>query len=372
MNKLSPFIMALFLLTACTLPANSAQPAAEIAEQAPLATPLAPSFASVPNPTLTQIDMLTPQEGWAQAEGMILRTEDGGVTWLDVTPSDIQSNPAYAKSFFLDPQTAWILLEDVDRPNAGLILRTTDGGAYWQWRAVPFGRSDFGFLDNENGYALFDMGAAAGSMGVSIWTTINGGGDYNRVFYHEPGFEYTLPFSGIKNGISFRDAQNGWVGGTLPMDGVIWLYRSLDGGFTWAEQSVTLPSGYENAQTSTDAPLFFDDRLATLPVQLFGEKLGLVFYQSQDGGETWTATQPIEVRGRYSIANANEIVVWDGSDTIYATANGGQTWTSHASDWQPNSALIALDFVNINAGWALTEYALYKTQDGGKTWQKLE
>ncbi len=369
----------IFILLILILPLSGCVPAplevsgsvAPAPEQS-LATPLAPSFDTISNPILTHIDMLNPLNGWAQAEGMILRTEDGGESWLNVTPPDILSDPAYAKSFFLDETTGWFLLEDVDKPNAGEIYRTLDGGGTWLWRAIPFGRAEFGFLDSEKGYALFSMGAAAGSMGVSVWTTVNGGGDYNRVFFHEPGFEYTLPFSGIKNGISFRDPLNGWVGGTIPMDGVIWLYRSVDGGLSWAEQKVDLPTDYENYQTSTYAPLFFDDGLATLPVQLRGEKPGYVFYLSSDGGETWGATLPVNLSGTYAIASHNEIIVWDGSDTLYSTDDGGETWSFHASDWQPLDLLREIDFVSVNEGWALTEYDLYRTKDGGKTWEKLE
>ena len=368
---------ALLFIQACAIPpsnspttSNNAPIAEEEAPQ-PLATPTTLSFEIIPNPRLTQIEMIDAQNGWGQAEGMILRTEDGGQTWLNVTPPDIISDPAYAKTFFIDENIGWIVIEDVDKPNAGLIYRTTDGGGLWQWRNVPFGRSHFGFTDTENGYALFSTGAAAGSMGVSVWTTSNGGGDFGRVFFHEPGFEYTLPFGGIKNGIAFRDTQNGWIGGTIPMDGVIWLYRSVDGGLSWFEQKVDLPAGYENYQTSTSAPLFFDDGSATLPVQLFGNEIGYVFYQSQDGGETWMPTLPVETYGTYAIANANEIVVWDGAETITFTSDGGETWSFHASNWQPLDLLYEIDFVSISEGWALTEDSLYRTQDGGKTWEKL-
>ena len=374
MKKLFLLLILLILTIACIIPGTAIEtPASEVApaNTDSLATPTIPSFEIITNPTLTHIDMLDAQNGWAQADGMILRTEDGGESWLNVTPPDILSDPAYAKSFFLDETTGWFLLEDIDKPNAGEIYRTIDGGGIWLWRAIPFGRADFGFLDSENGYALSSMGSAAGSMGVSVWTTVNGGGDYNRVFFHEPGFEYTMPFGGIKNGISFRDPLNGWVGGTIPMDGVIWLYRSVDGGLSWAEQKVDLPAGYENYQTSTFAPRFFDDGFATLPIQLSGEKSGYVFYRSSDDGETWGATLPVNLHGTYAIASHNEIIVWDGGHTIYSSSDGGETWSFHVSDWQPNDLLREIDFVSVNEGWALTEYDLYRTRDGGKTWKKL-
>ncbi len=373
-GKLIHLLAIPVLMTACTPPTANTEMTQEMpesesapAEAFPLATPTdAPNVEIVPDPTLTQIEMLDPQNGWARAKGMILRTENGGESWLNVTPPDILQNPAYSKSYFLDAQTGWLLLEDIDKPNAGMIFRTTDGGGVWNWRNVPFGRAEFGFSDLDNGYALFNMGAGAGSMGVSVC-----GGDFARVFFHEPGFEYTMPFSGIKNGITFRDALDGWVTGSVPMDGVIWFYRTRDGGLSWEEQPLQLPAGYENAQTSTFAPRFFDLNVALLPVRLFGEESAMIFYRTNDGGETWTPTLPVPMSGKYTIASPNELIVWDGGTTLYISQDGGESWTFHATNWQPDDLLKTIDFVSATEGWALSEDGLYRTQDGGKTWEKL-
>lgn len=370
MKKILLLISLTLTFSACA-PTPLANNASAVAESTPIVSPIAPNFEILTNPTLTQLDMIDTQNGWAQAEGMILRTENGGKSWLNVTPKDIYNNPAYAKSVFLAAQIGWVLIEDIDSSTVATIYHTADGGTTWRWRNTPFGRSELGFIDLENGYALTGLGAAAGSMGVAIWQTQNGGGDWARTFLHDPGLNDSLPFSGIKNGIAFRDPLNGWVGGSIPMDGVIWLYRSVDGGFSWMEQKVDLPSGYQNYQTSTSAPLFFDDGSATLPVQLHGERSGYVFYHSADAGETWASTLPIQMSGRYAVASANEIIVWDGGKTIYATSDAGATWSFYAPNWQPRDLLIKLDFVSVNEGWALTEDSLYRTQDGGKTWEKL-
>ncbi len=369
MKKTLLLLALIFTFSACApAPLESSAP---VAESQSLATPVAPSFEIIPNPRLTQLEMIDAQNGWGQAEGMVLRTEDGGSTWLNATPDDIFSNPAYAKSFFLNEKTGWIILEDTDKPNAGTIFRTTDGGENWRWRNIPFGRAEFGFIDSENGYALFSMGAGAGSMGISVWTTSNGGGDYNRVFFHEPGFEYTMPFNGIKNGIAFHDPLNGWVTGSIPQDGIIWFYRTRDGGFVWEEQPLQMPTGYESAQTTTHTPRFFDGDLALLPVGLFSQNSAMVFYRSTDSGETWAATLPVPMSGKYAIASANELIVWDGGATLYASQNGGETWSFHATNWQPSDLLKTIDFVSITEGWALSEDGLYHTQDGGRTWEKL-
>jgi len=328
-------------------------------------------FEIITSPMLTQIEMLDEQNGWGQAEGTVLRTEDGGETWLNVTPSDMQNDSAYAKSVFLDEETGWIFLEDYENPGVGILYKTTDGGANWHWRNTPFGRSALGLIDQEKGYAMEDLGAGAGSMGVAIWTTSNGGDDFNRTFLHKPGFNDSLPLSGIKSGISFRDPQNGWVTGSQPQNSFIWLYRTRDGGFSWVHQELTMPQGYEEAQTSAYAPLFFDHGLGLLPIHLHSEESATVFYRTTDSGETWTATFPVPVRGKYSVASANEIILWDGTSLVYTSSDGGKSWKSNAPNWHPGDTLRELDFVSLTRGWALTEEGLYRTEDSGQIWEQL-
>ncbi len=372
------FLSGILLLVAC-VPGPSSQEENEtesLSAREPAATPpieilATPAFEIVAAPSLTKIEMLDEQNGWGQAEGMVLRTEDGGESWFDATPEDAFNDPAYARSAFLDEEIGWILLEDLDSPTVGTIYRTTDGGASWLWRNTPFGRSYIGFLDAENGYALTGLGAGVGSEGVAIWETKNGGGDFDRTFVHQPGLDDSLPYSGIKNGITFRDKLNGWVSGSVPQNGFIWLYRTRDGGFTWAHQGLTMPNGYENAQTSVRAPLFFDELRGLLPIQLLAEKMAMVFYRTDDGGESWTATLPVPTRGKFSVISGDEIVVWDGSASIFFTVDGGETWSFHASEWLPGDILRELDFVSATKGWALTDLGLYRTDDGGKTWEKL-
>ncbi|MCP4139797.1 MAG: hypothetical protein GY755_05820 [Chloroflexi bacterium] len=353
-------------------PPTTVIPSATATEQPlPEATPTAIfTFEIANSPLLTQIEMLDPLNGWGQAEGMILRTEDGGESWLDITPEDIFNDPAYAKSLFVDEKNGWVLVEDYDNFNVGLLYSTVDGGANWTWRNTPFGRSEIAFADEENGYALTDLGAGAGSMGVAIWQTKNSGDDFNRVFQHESGYDSSLPFSGIKNGITFIDSQNGWVTGSQPQDAFIWFYRTQDGGFSWEHQELEMSVGYENAQTSAYAPSFFEDGQGLLPVYLHGEESAMVFYRTDDDGESWDAAQTIATRGKYAMVSANEIVVWDGGETLFFSLDTGESWQSRTTTWQPLDTLRSLDFISATEGWALTDDGLYKTKDGGENWER--
>jgi photosystem II stability/assembly factor-like uncharacterized protein len=390
-GKLIILLAILILITACSVPPSDTKekaydiaPVAEEAESLPLSTPTEiprteipptappePVFERISLPTLTKLDMIDPLNGWGQAEGKIVRTEDGGETWLDVTPSDLSSDPAYAQSYFLDVDNAWVLIENSENPDIAVLYRTIDGGENWIWRNTPFGRSVIGFMDNQTGYALNDLGAGAGSMGVAIWQTSDSGDNFNRVFQHEPGYDASLPFSGIKNGIHFIDAQNGWVTGSQPQDGFVWFYRTRDGGFSWEHQVLEMPTAYETAQTSAYAPQFFENGQGLLPVYLHGEKSAMVFYRTVDGGEIWDAIQVLAARGKYAIASVNEILVWDGGETLYFSLDSGESWQSRITTWQPLDTLRSLDFVSITEGWALTDEDLYRTEDGGVNWEKL-
>ena len=366
-------LIASFLFSACSPPsADSVERIPKIpldGEPIAEATPVASAHFS---PKLRKIEMLDEQNGWGHAEGMILRTEDGGESWLNITPTAVDSDPVYAESVFLDEETGWILIESPNSPDVSTLFRTNDGGATWLSQNTPFGRTEIGFLDAENGYGLTSLGAAAGSMGVAIWETKNSGESWERVFLHEVGLESSLPFSGTKNGLSFVDPLNGWVGGSTPQDGFIWLYRTEDGGLSWEHQNLSMPPSYEFAQASVDAPLFFAGGQGLLPVQLRYEESATVFYRTIDGGENWLVTTPVATRGKYAVASATEIIVWDGSSEIYSSLDGGENWTSTPSDWHPADTLRALDFVSATHGWAISDEAgFFRTVNGGMSWEKL-
>jgi len=51
----------------------------------------------------------------------------------------------------------------------------------------------------------------------------------------------------------------------------------IDGGRTWAEQALALPAGYENAQASPGAPVFFSAQDGVLAVGLFRHESARAF-----------------------------------------------------------------------------------------------
>ncbi len=325
----------------------------------------------IESPNLWSVYFVDESFGWGVTETKVVRTNDGGVTWYDATPPGLDF-VGYGPYVFLDALTAWILDDN------GTLYRTTNGGASWTWGAVPFVYGSLQFLDASNGFAMADLGAGAGSQGVAIYKTNDGGAVWQMVFQHEPGVDKSLPLGGQKYGFTFLNDSRGWIGGSIPVDGYVYLYITQDGGATWSETNLALPAGYEAAQTGNYAPLFFSATEGILPVNMVlpaDPGIATVFFVTRDGGLTWTPGQAIPSGRPASIYSVNDIVAWGGG-SFYISHDGGQSWGSVTPDTDFTDLLSDVQFVNANTGWALTTHdgvdtSLYKTDDGGATWSLL-
>jgi photosystem II stability/assembly factor-like uncharacterized protein len=329
----------------------------------------------IAQPGLTFLDMKDENAGWGLANIRVLRTGDGGAAWFDVTPVDM-GNETPPLAFFLDADRGWVLSTSSGDPESGRLFRTADSGASWETLVAPFGFAQLFFLDADAGWALVDRGAGAGSQAVDIYRTLDGGASWEPVFQmvpEEADPPGALPLSGIKNGISFNDLDHGWVGGSIPMDGFTYLYSSADGGATWEHVELPLPAGFENAQTTVWAPVFFTPQEGILPVTLFSDVMGMVFYVTRDGGATWTPGGVVENGGPFAIGSSQDLFVW-GESGLSASHDGGATWTTLQPEPDLREILGSLEFAGPSRGWATTmdlegNTLLYHTRDGGETWR---
>jgi hypothetical protein len=81
---------------------------------------------------------------------------------------------------------------------------------------------------------------------------------------------------------------------------------------------------------------------------------------------------PAEAANLLTVAfpSASAGYVGGAGGVLYATTNGGQTWTSRT---QPALGDIRkLYFASATAGWAATSSGLYATTNGGQTWQRAQ
>ena len=346
-------------------------------------SPTLPVFS---DPVIYELEMFTPLEGWAvtQDGNHLLKTNDGGETWLDAVPSELHPLPegfAYLgiDSFFLDQATAWF------SPNAlgnGRLFHTQDGGVNWERTDLPFDRGRYFFLDNNNGYALVSLGAGAGSHYVALYHTEDGGSNWTEIFSHEPGESKSLPESGSKSGITFLDVDHGWIGGTYPMEDYFYLHYTEDGGMSWTrEMDISLPDAFTSSWLEVQQPFFTSNTVGYLPVRALAQDGNsyILVYRSDDSGQTWAFQNSVQ-DGRDLDFISLDVGWMAASSELFQTTDGGAAWNPiEISSGPLGEFFLAVDLVDAQNGWIITTpddetwdpRKLYRTSDGGMNWTLL-
>jgi photosystem II stability/assembly factor-like uncharacterized protein len=378
------FLGLIFLLSACSntpvVPtATQAFVSAPPTELPAMPAPVGINAAIEEAPAFIGIHMINEKDGWAVTETQIVRTDDGGVTWYNVTPQGLGELGYDIPSVFLDREHAFINITDPNDPINGTLYRTSDGGLTWDSNPVPFGRGDLRFLDPSNGWMMADRGVGAGSMAVAIFQTTDGGKSWTQTYTNDPNFpdaKDSLPLGGLKNNLMPITMQIAWVGGTTYASGVVYLYRTTNAGNNWSLVSLQLPDGAQNLSFNVDDLQLVTEMDAFLVVRINGDTTEQTVYVTHDGGRTWSQTPTlIPQGGSADFPSAAEGVIYNG-EQFYVTRDAAQTWTSTKPDVAFGDSFSSMDFVNSSIGWAITtdasnHHSLYRTSDGGATWFPL-
>jgi photosystem II stability/assembly factor-like uncharacterized protein len=334
-------------------------------------------------PALVEIQFFNELEGWAVTETQIARTNDGGITWYDVSPPDMTETEYSLEIFFLDQEHGWVQKPDSEHfPNGGLLSRTSDGGLTWRTAATPFSGGEISFLDEDNGWMLADLGVGAGSHAVAIYQTKNGGGTWNLKYTNDPNHPDagdSLPLGGLKAGIVPLNMQTAWVGGVTYAPGTFYLYRTDDGGSSWSPVTLELPRSAENFELSidTDQMQLVTAKDGFLAVHMAGDSTQTAIYVTHDAGDTWTLTPTLLPNaGPSNFLSAQETVIYNG-EQFYVTRDAARTWSIILPDIIFGKSFAGMDFANVSSGWVITKepgenhHSLYRTIDGGATWSPI-
>lgn len=398
-TKKNIILLLALLLTACfeipeivQQPPTPAPPTATplILQATPTLAPLptvteeptqSPEAASlrIPAPEFVQIAMFSEQTGWAQDEESLYRTADGGQTWQPAPPPRAD-NDTYLNVAFLDEQSAYLISAEPQNP-PGQFAHTRDGGQTWAQANVPFTLARLVVVDELTLYAFEDLGAAAGSQGIALYQSLDGGQNWVETFAHVPGETQgaSLPFGGQKSLPAFLDATLGFIGGARPMENDIYFYRSEDGGRTWQPQALPVPDEIDNYMAMTGSPVVFTGNAEHIIVPVHfslpeGEPYQ-VFFSSANRGQTWQASASLPYANTYQFLDLQTGWAW-AEDTLYATSDGGQTWLALPGSLPSGAHIAQLNFIDPQIGWALVlgenfKTILYTTSDGGQTWNRL-
>ena len=352
-------------------------------------------------PSIRTLSMMTPTAGWALEASAILHTTDGGTSWEPVSPAGVPIIRIWS-IFALDARTAWVTISR-PAPQGPAVVHTTNDGRTWRTTSLPLpddadGLGPITFADARHGWLLVSLGAGVGSEGVQILGTGDGGAHWlalSRTASADPA-PGSLPLSGIKTGLGFRDTTTGWVTAAVagPADSA-WLYRTRDAGYTWQHQSLQLPTSYQQVAPALYPPRFFTPRGGVLPVVLLSQTgiPTLDFFTTRDGGVTWSTTTPFPstaVAGSPVWAFADPAHGWAALGTqLFSTTDGGRHWSKIDANLAVG-IVTQLDFVNAQDGWLLGAVPvgtcvgeclrgrgplagapLLRTVNGGRTWTRL-
>lgn len=333
----------------------------------------------VESPSLLALDMFNELDGWGVNETKIVRTNDGGIGWYDVTPPGMQETGYSVDTFFLDRDHAWVQKQDPEKfPNGGTLFRTTDGGLTWLDSSVPFSRGDLKFVDAENGWMMADQGVAAGSNAVAVYQTTDGGASWQKTYTNDPNdpdAKDSLPLGGIKSDLVPLDMNSAWVTGVVYAPGEVYLYRTVDQGKSWVQVTLPLPPGTQEFDFGIDEDQlkFVSATDGYLAVHLSGEAMQTAVYVTHDAGNTWNLSPTlIDGAGASSFLTGQEAVLYNGT-VFNVTRDGARSWVSVTPDVSFGQTFVTMEFVNTMSGWVITmdpsnHRSLYRTLDGGSTW----
>ena len=310
-----------------------------------------PGLGSEFGESLVSIHFTDADHGVALGDGgHAYRTVDGGATWSaqKVTPDDSTRLSALV---FGDAQTAWVLggvySFSPNEASCNFIRQSTDGGETWAPPAsyVIEDLRDVSFVSATQGWAVGADGTVMVTTDGEHWAT------------------QAVPVTTGLRGVDFVDALTGWAVGD---DGTI--LATVDGGTTWHQQ----PSGNLPDLTTVG---FLDAE--------HGWAAGSnSVFRTTDGGLAWTEAAVGSGEWTLDAASVDFVDATHGwvagstpghteygraSGVVYATQDGGATWTRQDVAL---GAVHAVEFVDDQYGWAAYEGGGFmRTTDGGSTWE---
>jgi photosystem II stability/assembly factor-like uncharacterized protein len=301
--------------------------------------------ATVPNPwrilsrpttrDLTKLFFLDSLTGFvAGRQGTIVKTTDGGRTWL---PQTSNINTDIIDVYMLNDRYGWALsyvsFVDTTAWYGAIFLKTTNGGESWlneQFPVKGIYLNSVRFLDSLHGWV--------GGQSGTLLETSDGGTSWHPAAV-DSSFFANLTISKIR----FYSPSYGFaVGGRLDLSGVVW--RTTNGGQRWIAKSVS------------PEPVLDIHRIDSLNIiGVVGDlEYGAGFIRTADGGENWEY-ETLNIFGQpTSLSFRTTTEVWSPLGFVQRlmyTKDAGTTWSTVKTPGQ--IAVFDLVFTDSTTGYAV-------------------
>lgn len=326
---------------------------------------------------------LSPSAGFAVGNyGTIYSTTSAGLSWTAIGPaatSGLIGGNNWSSVYFTSPATGYV----TGQSNKGPIMRTTDGGQTWlplgplmgNIKALAFpGHGLLGFAMSTNGLLYTTDGGDNWSLRSPMSGTVLACPDANTLLTvngnvsrsADGGLTWTTATvpgryygSTVVSTLSMVNAQVGYAAGVDNAYSTV-LARTTDGGRTWQLVNGTYNQGLRKLaflSPTTGFAIGYDD-----------------LYKTTDSGLTW---KPVRL-GQYGTPSDVEFVdaqvgyALDEYAALYKTTDGGSTWTRiplnrtriYAADHT-----LRLHFFDRDNGCVQDDNgSIFRTADGGRSW----
>ena len=261
----------------------------------------------------------------------------------------------------------------------------------WRFVGPPRGGRSVAVVGDPNDPLVFYFGATHGG----VWKTTDAGASWQNL---SDRYFKTSPVGAID--VSLSNPQIVYVGmgeaiprqNISPGDGV---YKSADGGKTWVNVGLEETRHISKIRIHpTDPDIVYVAAMG----DLFGQNPERGVFRTKDGGKTWERVlyksdraaafdlvmDPTNPKVLYASLDQFQRLPWDqmsgGPDSgLYTSTDGGDTWTNITHNpGLPKGDVgkigLALSPARPSRVWAFVEAedgALFRSDDSGKTWQRL-